>query len=225
MVIDVLTLFPEMFEGPLSESMIKRAQEKGVVQIELHDLRQFTFDAHKTADDNPYGGGSGMVMKVEPITLGLEKVLQPHSTIVVPSPRGEKLTQIVAKELSHEESLVFVCGHYEGIDERVFELFPCREISICDTILTNGELPAMVILDSVVRLLPGVLGNPDSLKHESFEGDLLEYPQYTRPSEFRGKQVPEVLLSGDHKKIEEWREEKKLEITRKNRPDLLEKKN
>jgi len=224
MVIDILTLFPEMFEGPLSESMIKRAQEKGVVQIKLHDLREFTFDAHKTADDNPYGGGSGMVMKVEPIALGLEKVLQPHSTIVVPSPRGEKFTQIVAKELSHEESLVFVCGHYEGIDERVFELFPCREISISDTILTNGELPAMVILDSVVRLLPGVLGNPDSLKHESFEGDLLEYPHYTRPSEFRGKQVPEVLLSGDHKKIEKWREEKRLEVTRKNRPDLLEKK-
>lgn len=221
MLIDILTLFPEMFEGPLSESMIKRAQEKGVVTIRLHDLRDFTSDKHQTADDKPYGGGSGMVMKVEPIALALDKIARPGSVIVVPGPRGEKFTQESARSLAQAESVVFVCGHYEGIDERVFELYPCREISIGDMILTNGELPAMVMIDSVVRLKPGVLGNPDSLTHESFENNLLDFPHYTRPAEYRGKKVPEVLLSGDHKEIETWRHSKRVEITRKNRPDLL----
>lgn len=221
MVIDILTLFPEMFGGPLSESMIKRAQEKGIIQIRVHNLRDFTFDRHQTADDKPYGGGSGMVMKVEPIALALDKFGGPKSKILVPSPRGEKLNQKMARKLSKEESLVLVCGHYEGVDERVFELFPCWEISIADAVLTNGEVPAMVIVDSVVRLLPGVLGNPESLKQESFDDNLLEYPHYTRPAEFRGKKVPEVLLSGDHQAIDKWREKKRVELTQMRRPDLI----
>lgn len=221
MRIDILTLFPEMFQGPLSESMIKRAQQKGVVEIEIHDLRAFTFDRHQTADDRPYGGGSGMVMRVEPIALALDQFGRENSKILVPSPRGKVLTQQVSHSLTCEEHLIFICGHYEGIDERVFELFPCETISIGDYVVTNGEVPTAVILDSVVRLLPGVLGNPDSIKQESFENNLLEYPQYTRPAEFRGKKVPEVLLSGDHKEIENWREAKQVEITKNFRPDML----
>lgn len=225
MQIDVVTLFPPMFQGPLSESMVKRAQEKGIAQIRLHNLRDFTDDKHQTADDKPYGGGSGMVMMVEPIAQALDQVARPGATIVVATPRGEKFTQAMAEELARRESLVFVCGHYEGVDERVFELFPCREVSIGDFVLTNGELPAMVMIDAIVRLLPGVLGNAGSLEHESFQEGLLEYPQYTRPADFRGKKVPEVLLSGNHAEIARWRKEKRLELTRKRRPDLLTKRN
>ena len=221
MLIDIVTLFPPMFAGPMSESIIKRAQEKGAVKIKLHYLRDYTFDRHQTADDKPYGGGSGMVMMVEPIALALDAVAKPDSTVIVVSPRGEKFTQKTAEELAGKNSLVFVCGHYEGVDERVFELFPCREISIGDFVLTNGELPAMAMIDAIVRLLPGVLGNEESLRSESFQNGLLEYPQYTRPAEFRGKKVPDVLLSGNHKEIAKWREEKGLELTRQRRPDLL----
>lgn len=224
MVIDILTLFPQMFEGPLNESMIERAQEKGRVKIQIHNLREFTSDRHQTADDRPYGGGSGMVMLVQPIALAIEKFRSAKTKILVPSPRGERLTQKKCQALSQEDHLLFLCGHYEGIDERIFELFECDEISIGDYVLTNGELPVAVVIDSVVRLLPGVLGNPDSLKQESFEEGLLEYPHYTRPAEFRGKKVPEVLLSGDHKEIEKWRRKKRLEITQKFRPDLIKKK-
>ncbi len=221
MHVDILTLFPEMFQGPLSESILKRAQQKGVVEIKIHDLREFALDRHQTADDRPYGGGSGMVMLVEPIALAFDKFYRPGSKILVPSPRGRRLTQSMAQTLTREEHLIFLCGHYEGIDERVFELFPCELVSIGDYVLTNGEIPAAVILDSVVRLLPGVLGNPDSLQQESFEGALLEYPHYTRPAEFRGKKVPEVLLSGDHQEIALWRHAKRVELTQRLRPDLL----
>lgn len=221
MKIDILTLFPPMFEGPLSESMVKRAREKGIVEIEIHNLRDFTEDKHQTADDRPYGGGSGMVMRIEPLARALDKIVRAGATIVVPSPRGEKFTQELALKLAEKRSLLFVCGHYEGVDERLFELYPCREISIGDFVLTNGELPAMAMIDAVVRLLPGVLGNEESLESESFQDGLLEYPQYTRPAEFRGKKVPDILLSGNHRQIERWRHEKKVELTERRRPDLL----
>ncbi len=221
MLIEFLTLFPEMFQGPLSESILKRAQEKGVVDIRIHDLREFALDRHQTADDRPYGGGSGMVMLVEPIVLALEKFCQSNSKVLIPSPRGERFDQKKAAALTKEEHLIFICGHYEGIDERVFELFPCEPISIGDFVLTNGEVPSALIADSVIRLLPGVLGNPDSLKQESFEEGLLEYPHYTRPAEFRGKKVPDVLLSGDHQEIEKWRQAKRVEETQKFQPDML----
>lgn len=224
MRIDILTLFPKMFDGVLGESIIKRAQAKGAVKIKTYDLRDWTFDNHRSADDKPFGGGPGMVLKVEPIFLALKDILgKEDKRVILLTPQGKKLDQKMARGLSKEKNIVLVCGHYEGVDERVRDMVD-DEISIGDYILTCGELPAMVLIDSVVRLLPGVLGSADSIRSESFEKGLLEYPQYTRPADFGGMKVPDVLLSGDHKKIEEWRYREALSRTKQRRPDLLKKK-
>lgn len=234
MTIDVLTLFPKMFETVLGESMLKRAQDKGRVAIRLHDLRQWTFDSHRSADDKPFGGGAGMVMKVEPVYLGLKdlKILRDTqyptlntkrgSRVILLTPQGKRLEQKTAKRLAKYKRLVLICGHYEGFDERIRQ-FADEEISIGDYVLTCGELPGLVLIDSVVRLLPGVLGEKESLRFESFENNLLEYPQYTRPADFRKMKVPQVLLRGDHKRIEEWRKREAIKRTLKRRPDLFKK--
>lgn len=224
MKIDVLTLFPKMFENVLGESIIKRAREKGCVSIDVHDLRRWTYDNHRTADDKPFGGGPGMVMKIEPVYLALKELgaLKKGGTkrVVLLTPQGKRFDQRAARRLSKEKQVVFICGHYEGVDERVRELAD-EEISIGDYVLTCGELPAMVVIDSVVRLLSGALGHPDSIKSESFENGLLEYPQYTRPAEYMGMKVPDVLMSGDHKRIEEWRKAESVKRTKTRRPDLI----
>ncbi len=224
MRIDVLTLFPKMFENVLGESMLRRAQAKGLARIVLHDLRDWTSDAHRSADDKPFGGGAGMVMKVEPVWRALRDInKKPKGAVVLLTPQGKKLRQGLVKSLAKKKRLVLVCGHYEGFDERIRELAD-EEISIGDYVLTCGELPAMVLIDAVVRLVPGVLGHNESVKLESFEDGMLEYPQYTRPAEFKGMKVPQVLLSGDHKKIEEWRKAEAIKRTSERRPDLLRKK-
>ena len=220
MRIDVLTLFPKMFDAVLGESIIKRAQTKGLVRIKAHNLRDWTFDSHKSADDKPFGGGPGMVMKAEPVYLALQGLK--GSRVILLTPQGKKLNQKIVKELAKEKRLVLICGHYEGFDERI-RSFADDEISIGDYVLTCGEIPAFVLIDSVVRLIPGVLGDYGSLEHESFEKGLLEYPQYTRPADFKGMKVPEVLLSGDHKRIEEWRKEEAKKRTLERRPDLIKK--
>lgn len=221
MRIDILTLFPTMFENVLGESILKRAQAKRLLEIKIHNLRDWTFDAHRSADDKPFGGGPGMVMKVEPVYLAL-KELKKGSRVILLTPQGKKLDQKLVKRLAKEDRLVLVCGHYEGVDERIRDLAD-EEISIGDYVLTCGEIPALVVIDSVVRLIPGVLGDDDSIKSESFEDNLLEYPQFTRPADFKGKKVPAVLLSGDHAKIEEWRKKEAVSRTRKRRPDLIKK--
>lgn len=226
MRIDILTLFPKMFDSVLGESILKRAQNKGAVKIKIHDLRDWTFDNHRSADDKPFGGGPGMVMKVEPVYLALESLgalKRRKARVILLTPQGSPLDQRSARKLSKEKELILICGHYEGFDERIRELAD-EEISIGDYILTCGEIPALVLIDSVVRLIPGVLGSEDSLESESFENGLLEYPHYTRPADFRGMKVPEVLLSGDHKRIEKWRKEEALKRTKTRRPDLLKKK-
>ncbi|MDP3789304.1 MAG: tRNA (guanosine(37)-N1)-methyltransferase TrmD [Candidatus Omnitrophota bacterium] len=229
MRIDVLTLFPGMFRDFLGESIIKRAQEKKKVEIRIHNIRDYSTDRHKKADDRPFGGGPGMVLTVEPIYNALEKITggkqstvhSPRSTVILMSPQGKKFDQKTAKRLAKLKRLVLICGHYEGVDERVREYLVDTEISIGDYILTCGELPAMVVIDAVTRLVPGVLGDKDSARSESFEDNLLEYPQYTRPAAFRGWRVPPELLSGDHKKIEAWRRREAVKRTLKRRPDLL----
>ncbi len=231
MRIDVLTTFPEMFEPVLGTSILKRAQEAGVVTIAAHDLRKWTTDKHKTTDDAPYGGGVGMVMKPEPFFAAVEKLLPgsagvppaPGLDIILLTPQGELFTQALARELSAKEHLILLCGHYEGVDERVREHLATREVSIGDYVLTGGELPAMVVIDAVTRLLPGALGAEEGTASESFEEHLLEYPQYTRPADFRGWIVPEILLSGHHEQIRRWRRKESLRRTRQRRPDLLEK--
>ncbi|MDD5439915.1 MAG: tRNA (guanosine(37)-N1)-methyltransferase TrmD [Candidatus Omnitrophica bacterium] len=222
MKIDILTLFPEMFKGPLSESILKIAQGKGLVTIGVHDLRDWTDDAHRTADDKPFGGGPGMVMKVEPVYRALKsiKAESAKAKIILLTPQGKRLDQKMVKRLSEEKAFIFICGHYEGLDERVSRLVD-QEISIGDYILTGGELPACVLIDAMVRLIPGVLGRERSLDTESFEEDLLEYPHYTRPRVFRGMKVPPVLLSGNHKRIAGWRKQEAIKRTRVRRPDLL----
>jgi len=224
MKIDILTLFPEMFKGPFEESIVKRAQEKGLVKIKIHNLRNWAIDKRGSVDDKPYGGGVGMALRVEPIHEALQslksKVKNLKSKVILLDPAGKPFNQKKALELSKLNRLILICGHYEGVDERVREYLVDEEISIGDYILTGGELPAMVVIDTIVRLIPGVLKKPDATKSESFS-PLLEYPQYTRPENFRGWKVPGVLLSGNHKKIEEWREKKSLERTKKRRPDLL----
>ena len=222
MQIDVLTLFPKMFENVLGESMLKRAQKKGLAEIRVHDLRDWTCDAHRSADDKPFGGGAGMVMKVEPVAGALED-LGGKSKVVLLTPQGKQLNQRLVKRIAKEKRLILVCGHYEGVDERIRKLADL-EISIGDYILTCGELPAMVLIDSVVRLIPGVLGDKESAKFESFEGGMLEYPQYTRPADFKGIKVPQILLSGDHKRIEEWRKAEALKRTIERRPDMIKRK-
>lgn len=225
MRIDILTLFPKMFAGPFDESIIKRAGTRGLVEIKIHQLRDWGLGAHKTVDGRPYAGGTGMVLLAEPLFNAITELKKnsQNSKVVFLDPAGEKFTQGKAKELSKVDHLILVAGHYETIDERIKQNLIDECISIGDYVLTGGELPAMVIVDTIVRLLPGVLEKEDATAFESFENGLLEYPQYSRPEEFNGWKVPEVLLSGDHKKIEAWKKEKSLEKTRKVRPDLLEK--
>ena len=203
MKFDILTLFPAMFHGPTTESIIKRAVENGVIEIRLHNVRDYAVDRHKTADDYPYGGGAGMVMKVEPLAACIEKVVaeRPAARVILTTPQGRRFTQAVAEELAREKKLVIICGRYEGIDERVRELFVNDEISVGDYVLTGGEIAAMVMVDAISRLVPGVLGSDESAGSDSFSDALLEYPQYTRPAEFRGNKVPDVLLSGNHSKL------------------------
>jgi tRNA (guanine37-N1)-methyltransferase len=224
LAIDVVTIFPQMLRGFLEESMLKRASNKGIVRFNLVDLRQFTTDVHRTTDDRPYGGGPGMVMKPEPIFEAVESVAGPKARVILMTPQGRRFDQAYARELAQEKHLVFVCGHYEGVDERVCEKLVTDEISIGDYVLTNGVVAAAVVIDSVVRLLPGALGAVDGAVDESFSEGLLEYPQYTRPPEYRGMKVPDILSSGNHPEIAKWRREQALDRTKKRRPDLIEKK-
>jgi tRNA (guanine37-N1)-methyltransferase len=222
MKIDIVTLFPEICRAPLSESIMKRAQEKGILELKIHNLRDWTTDKHHVVDDAPFGGGHGMVMKSEPIFAAVEDLRNQTSKVVLMSPGGRRLEQPLASELAQESHLIVVCGHYEGVDHRVIENLVDLEISIGDYVLTNGALAAAVLVDAVVRLLPGALGHEQSAADDSFTGGLLEAPQYTRPAEFRGWKVPDVLLSGNHAEIEKWRKKEALRRTRENRPDLLE---
>jgi len=219
--IDVLTLFPAMFAGPLDESIIMRARKAGLLDLKIHQLRDWTHDRHKTVDDRPFGGGPGMLMKPEPLFEAVESLRRETTRVVLLSPSGRKFNQAIARELAEQKDLLLVTGHYEGFDERVRETLAHDELSIGDYVLTNGALPAMVVIDAVTRLLPGVLGDDDSSRDESFSHGLLEYPQYTRPAEFRGLKVPEVLMSGNHAEIEKWRREQARQRTQKQRPDLL----
>ena len=224
MLIDVITLFPEMFSGPFGDSIIKRAVDNGILEINFTQLRDFSFDKHKHVDDSPFGGGSGMVLKPEPMYRAVRHVLASHENlhrrIIITDPAGKTFNQGKAKELATYERLIFICGHYEGFDARIYDLAD-ELISIGDYVLTGGELPAMVIIDAVARMLPNVLGASDSAVTDSFFDGILSYPQYTRPRDFEGKLVPEVLLSGNHAEIRKWRMEKALEITKLRRPDLL----
>lgn len=230
MRIDVLTLFPEMFQGFLSTSVIGKAVDKGIASVNTINFRDYANNKHATVDDYPYGGGGGMVLKPEPIFLAVEDVLSKHEKqraderprIILMCPQGEPFTQEKAEQLAQEEHLIFICGHYEGYDERIREHLVTDELSIGDYVLTGGELPAMVVMDSVIRLLPGVLGNETSAITDSFSTGLLEHPHYTRPDNFRGWQVPEVLLSGHHGRIAEWRRRESLRRTWQRRPELLE---
>jgi tRNA (guanine37-N1)-methyltransferase len=227
MKIDILTLFPEICRAPLSESMMKRAQERQIVDLQIHNLRDWTTDKHHVVDDSPFGGGQGMVMKPEPIFKAVEalktnpKSQIPNPKIILMSPAGKRLDQKLATELSRESHLIIVCGHYEGVDHRVIEHLVDLEISIGDFVLTNGAIAAAVLVDAVVRLLPGVLGDEQSATDDSFASGLLEGPQYTRPAEFRGWKVPDVLLSGNHAEIAKWRQEQAKKRTKQDRPDLL----
>ncbi|CEP68337.1 tRNA (guanine-N1-)-methyltransferase, bacteria [Moorella glycerini] len=227
MRVDVLTIFPEMFTGFLNTSIIKRAREQGHLTVNLVDIRDYTRNKHRSVDDYPFGGGPGMVMQAEPIFLAVEALLPGADAVRPPiillSPQGEVFNQALASELAGQERLILICGHYEGVDERVRQFLVNREISIGDYVLTGGELPAMVIIDAVTRLLPGVLGDPAGATEDSFAMGLLEYPQYTRPRSFRGLEVPEVLLSGNHEQIRLWRRQQALERTWRRRPDLLAK--
>lgn len=221
MKIDVLTLFPAMFAGPLDESIIKRARKNGLLDLKVHDLRDWTHDRHRTVDDRPFGGGPGMLMKPEPIFEAVESLRREGTKVILLSPAGRKFDQQVARELAEQKDLLLVTGHYEGFDERVRQALADDELSIGDYVLTNGALPAMVVIDSVTRLLPGVLGDDESSRDESFSHGLLEYPQYTRPAEFRGMKTPDVLISGNHAQIEKWRREQAKLRTKQRRPDLL----
>lgn len=223
MKIDILTLFPNMFEIPLGESILGRAREKGILDINTINIRDFSTDKHRRVDDYPYGGGAGMVMQVQPIFSALESLDATDCKVIYMSPKGKTFHQDMAVSLSKEKRLIFLCGHYEGIDQRIIDYWVTDEISIGDYVLTGGELPAMVVIDAIARTIPGVLGQEESYIEESFYSGLLEYPQYTRPREFKNLKVPDVLLSGNHKKIEEWRKLEALKVTQANRPDLFEK--
>jgi tRNA (guanine37-N1)-methyltransferase len=224
---DILTLFPDMFSSPLRESILGKAVERGLIQIRTINIRDFTSDKHKVVDDTPYGGGQGMVMKVEPVARAIESVKSQHSPVwtVYLTPQGKPFSQDLARRLSTQPHLALLCGRYEGIDERVRDLFVDEEISIGDYVLTGGELAAMVVIDAVSRFIPGVLGSDRSAEEDSFFNSLLEYPQYTRPFDFRGRCVPEVLLSGNHSAISLWRRKEALRRTWVRRPDLLAKAN
>ncbi|KQC09074.1 MAG: tRNA (guanine-N1)-methyltransferase [Smithella sp. SDB] len=222
---DVLSIFPEMFSSPLNFSLLKKAQEKDLLSISIHDIRNWADDKHKMTDDAPYGGGCGMVMKVEPVEKALNEIRKAveDSVVVLMTPQGEVLNQKIAAELSCKKNIIIICGRYEGIDERIREHLVDREISIGDYVVTGGELPAMVLIDAICRYIPEVLGNPESTKNESFCANLLEYPQYTRPAEYKNWSVPEVLLSGNHAEIELWRRKESLKRTYQRRHDLLKK--
>jgi tRNA (guanine37-N1)-methyltransferase len=221
MKIAVLTLFPGMFAGPLDESIVKRAREAGLLELTLHNLRDYAHDRHRTVDDRPFGGGPGMLLKPEPLFEAVEKLARETTRVILLSPAGRTFNQAIARELAQLDDLLLISGHYEGFDERVREQLADDELSIGDYVLTNGALPAMVIVDAVTRLLPGALGDDTSSHEESFSHGLLEYPQYTRPAEFRGMKVPEVLLSGNHAEIAKWRIEQANARTKERRPDLL----
>jgi len=225
MRIDIITIFPKMFAPVVNESIVKRAQNKGKVKICIHNLRDYTADKHKKVDYRPFGGGSGMVMRPEPIFNAVEdiksKVKVQKSKVILLCPQGERLSQKALTKLVKYKHLILICGHYEGIDERVRQYLADEEISIGDYVLTGGELPAMVLVDCLVRLIPGVLGDKNSLNFESFAGNLLEYPQYTRPANYRRMKAPAILLSGNHKKIAKWRKDQAVKRTKKIRPDLL----
>jgi tRNA (guanine37-N1)-methyltransferase len=221
MKIDILTLFPEICRAPLNESMMKRAQENKIVDLRIHNLRDWTTDKHHVVDDAPFGGGQGMVMKPEPIFAAVESLRSENSTVVLMTPQGKRFTQSLAIDLSSRKNLIVICGHYEGVDHRVIEHLVDLEISIGDYVLTNGAIAATVLVDATVRLLAGVLGHELSATDDSFTGGVLEGPQYTRPAAFRGWKVPDVLLSGNHAEIAAWRKEEALTRTKENRPDLL----
>ena len=225
MKIDVLTLFPEMFAGPLDVSIVQRARKTGLLNLQVHNLRDWTHDRHKTVDDRPFGGSAGMVLKPEPLFEAVESLKNEQTKVILLTPTGRTFSQAIARELAVDEHLLFICGSYEGVDERVREALVDDELSIGDYVLTNGGLPAMVIIDAVTRLLPGALGDDESAKDESFSHGLLEYPHYTRPAEFRGMKVPDVLLSGHHAEIDKWRAEQARLRTAQQRPDLLNDKN
>ena len=223
MKVDVLTLFPEMFTGPLDVSIVQRARQTGVLDLHIRNLRDYTHDRHQTVDDRPFGGGPGMVLKPEPLFEAVENLAGKQTHVVLTTPAGRVFNQQVARELAAKDHLLIICGSYEGVDERVCETIVDDELSIGDYVLTNGGLPAMVIVDAVTRLLPGVLGDDQSAVDESFSHGLLEYPHYTRPAEFRGMRVPDVLLSGHHADIEKWRQEQARTRSAQRRPDLLNK--
>jgi tRNA (guanine37-N1)-methyltransferase len=219
--IDVLTIFPGIFESPLRESLLGKAIEAGILDVRVHDIRDFTTDRHRQVDDESYGGGPGMVMKPEPVFAAVESLGEGPKRVILLSPAGRRLDQALVRELAKEPWLVLISGRYEGVDERVVEGLPAEEISIGDYVLSGGEIPALVLLEAVTRLVPGVVGSEESLERESFEEGTLDHPHFTRPSEFRLMRVPDVLLSGNHAEVERWRREAALEKTRRNRPDLL----
>ena len=221
MKIDVLTLFPEMFSGPMDASIIQRARQSGLLDLRVHNLRDYTHDNYKTVDDRPFGGGPGMVLKCEPLFEALEALAGAQTRVLLLSPAGRPFRQSVARELAAGPALLFICGAYEGVDERVCQEWVDDELSIGDYVLTNGTLAAMVVIDAVTRLLPGALGDDQSAVDESFSRGLLEYPHYTRPREWEGRAIPDVLLSGDHQRIDKWRQEEAERITRERRPDLF----
>ena len=219
----VFTLYPEMFPGPLASGLYKKALEKKIWSLEMVNIRDYATDKHKTVDDTPFGGGSGMVMKADVLANSLDQnIINNKEPVIYLSPKGKKFDQIYAKKIL-DKNINIICGHFEGVDQRILETRNIEEVSIGDLILSGGEIGAFVIIDTVVRLLPGVLGNPHSLSEETFEKNLLEYPQYTKPREWLGKKVPEVLLSGNHKKINEWKKKESIRITKIKRPDLLKK--
>ena len=222
MRIDILTLFPKICEGALAESIMKRAQEKGLAELRVHNIRDWATGKHSVADDTPYGGGQGMVMKCEPIFAAVEALRTPESKVILMSPAGATFKQADAARFALAPHLILLCGHYEGIDQRVIDHLVDEELSIGDYVLTNGAIAALVVTDAIVRLIPGVLGDEQSAAEDSFSDGLLEYPHYTRPLEFRGWRVPDILLSGHHAEIAKWRQRKALEKTQENRPDLLE---
>ena len=221
---DIITIFPEMFESPFGESVLKRAQDQELLNISLHDLRKYTLDKHRKTDDHPFGGGVGLIMNVDPIVRAIETIKEskPGARAILLSPGGKSFNQKMAWELSREENLIFVCGRYEGVDERVLN-FVDDAISIGDYVMAGGEIPAMVLIESISRLIPNVVGDESSLVEESFECNRLEYPQYTKPREFRGLKVPDILLSGHHEKIQDWQLKEALKKTAEIRPDLLSK--
>ncbi|MEZ4745728.1 MAG: tRNA (guanosine(37)-N1)-methyltransferase TrmD [Calditrichia bacterium] len=226
MRIDVITAFPQILEAPLNESILKQAQKRIELEIRLWDLREFATDKHRTLDDTPYGGGAGMILKAEPLFLALEHILnegEKKARILFPTPQGKLFCQSIAENLAEENRLIFICGHYKGVDQRVLDSWVTDEISVGDYVLSGGEIPALLMIDGIVRMIPGVLNDLDSAKTDSFQDGLLDSPYYTRPEEYRNMRVPDVLLSGHHQKIEEWRLAQRLTRTKDRRPDLYKK--